>query len=237
MNPSEPIDDSNVLDLKRLGLVDIQKKGSRAQLRICKFLLRVIVDESKLLEKILTGGDSELPDGVLPDGVCLDTLLNTCRPYDADTQKAVQDVSFLVSLHAWLLLEQRQDSDAPTLLTLRPGAAVLGDRATQWKPSRATSCCNCCRRSWCRESWTRALRGTTGSGTQRGIPACEAFASANTKHCRAVFEKQRGQHRCYLLCRPVYNSWATQRPPDRGISWPDSGFPCQAQESSQRVQS
>ena len=61
MNSSEPIDDSNVLYLKRLGLVDIQKKGSRAQLRICKFLLRNIVKESKLLEKILTGGDSELP--------------------------------------------------------------------------------------------------------------------------------------------------------------------------------
>jgi hypothetical protein len=93
-------------------------------------LLRIIVEHEHLLERILTGGKDTLPEGMLPDGIVLSDLLRTCRRYDADTQEAVQLVSLLVSLHAWLVIESRPDAAAPTLLTLRPGAAVLGSRET-----------------------------------------------------------------------------------------------------------
>ncbi len=99
-------------------------------LRISKPLLCAILEQECVLERILTGGEDTLPTGTLPSGIELGDLLRTCRRYDASTQKAVQLVSYLVSLHAWLLMEFRPDADAPTLLTLRPGAAVLGSRNT-----------------------------------------------------------------------------------------------------------
>ena len=89
-------------------------------------LLRIIVEHEHLLERILTGGEDTLPEGVLPKGIVLSNLLRTCRRYDTDTQEAVQ----LVSLHAWLVMESQPDAAVPTLLTLRPSAAVLGSRET-----------------------------------------------------------------------------------------------------------
>ena len=111
------------------------------RLRISKPLLRIIVEHEHLVEVILTGGNDTLSEGVLPEGIVLSDLLRTCRRYDADTQEAVQLVSLLVSLHAWLVMESRPDADAPTLLTLRPGAAVLGSggRASRMLTSLAAA--------------------------------------------------------------------------------------------------
>lgn len=90
-------------------------------MRISKPLLRLVVEERKVLQTIVGNAEDALPDGVTLHG-----LLKTCRPYNEGTQEAVQLVSLLTSLFAWLLLETRPPA---TLLSLRPGAAVVGDQA------------------------------------------------------------------------------------------------------------
>lgn len=132
----EPINGIDIASIRQYGVVDDQEVTSGANkekvfLRISKPLLRIIVSELHVLEKILTGGKEALSGGLFPEGTDLGSLLRTCRRYDADTQEAVQLVSHLVAMHAWLVIEQgRPDAENPTLLTLRPGAKVLGSKDT-----------------------------------------------------------------------------------------------------------
>ena len=126
-------------DIRKYGLIDPQPASDgRIKLVMSKPLLRIVLAESKFLEKVLTGGSEALPLGSLPrsslevDGGDepdrLSNLLATCRDYGFKTGEAVQLVSWLVAMHAWLLLEL-PPTTTMSLSALRPGAGLLGNRA------------------------------------------------------------------------------------------------------------
>ena len=134
----EPVNGGVVRDIRKYGLIDPQPTpDGRVKLVMSKPLLRLVLEESKALEKVLTLGGTTLPPNALPKSALeaeegketsLSNLLATCRGYDPNTGESVQLVSWLVAMYSWLLLEHRP-SRTMSLAALRPGAGVLGNKA------------------------------------------------------------------------------------------------------------
>lgn len=139
VSAKEPVNGGVVGNIRKYGLIDPQPApNDRVKLVMSKPLLRLVLDESKALEKVLTLGSTTLPPNALPksaleaeadtEETSLSNLLATCRGYDFNTGESVQLVSWLVAMYAWLLLEHRP-SRTMSLAALRPGAGVVGNKA------------------------------------------------------------------------------------------------------------
>jgi hypothetical protein len=118
---SEPINGSTLQDIRKHGLIDLPSRGQDVLVRMNKPLLRILLRDMKLLEKMLLRRDT-IPPGYLPGDMQLLDVLQTCRVYNDDLLEVVQLVSLHVSYFSWLLLDP-QRRPAPTFLGLRPGAA------------------------------------------------------------------------------------------------------------------
>ena len=126
-----------------------------------------------LLPNALPNSPLAVQDGNEAD--CLSNLLATpCRGYDFNTGGLVQLVSWLVAMHARLLLEHRL-STTMFLAVLRPGAGVLAIRL--WRRQSHPSL---------RQLWPR--RAVDGAGVAAAIAKTETRAETALSHCpRLVF--------------------------------------------------
>jgi hypothetical protein len=127
----EPVNGALLEDTLKYGIVDLRSdpKTGKVTVRIGKPLLRIIAEQCRLFKVIL---QNPYPVAVLPEqveqeeGHLIGRLFDTCQPYSPDTQEATTLVSWLVTLYSWL--STTLDRPPATLLALRPGALVFGNK-------------------------------------------------------------------------------------------------------------